>query len=140
MKLNPIKNFVKSSLKEVANVFRESRQTRAKEGKITRWRETKYTIFGKKPYLTRKEFIQRLQKTPKVIPGIGKISEEEKLEIPDMLYPKKEVGTFITPYEYKRGIRRLKKLVHRTPSLREKQELRKKIKFLQYLIGQQDEK
>jgi len=131
---------IKKLAQATSKTLKTDSQKRAPEHKIIRWREEKRTLFGAKPYLTRKDLRRTLEKLPDNIPGIGKFKKEERLGLADYLFPEKEVGTYITPYEYHRGIRRLKKDLHRSPSLRERQEIRKKIKFLEYLKGEKDEK
>ena len=117
-----------------------SLRKRAPEHKIVRWREKKQTLFGVRPHITRKELQKTFEKLPDNIPHIGKFSKEERLKIIEELYPQKEVGTFVTPSEYNRGIRMLKKALRRTGNLRKRQEIRTKIKFLQHLKGEQNEK
>ena len=134
-----------STVKKLARVVSQTLKTqphrRAPQHKIIHWKETKnQSIFGEKPYLTHKQLYRKLKRIPDNILGIGKISKKEKLSLIDELYSKDKVGTYITSSEYHRGIRELKKQLHRLGSLRKRQEIRKKIKFLKYFKGGQDEK
>ncbi len=136
---------IKGLAREMAKALKggggsSSLRKRAPEHKIVHWREEKQALFGVKPHITRKELQKTFEKLPDNIPHVGKFSKEERLKIIEELYPQKEVGTFVTPSEYNRGIRMLKKTLRRTGNLRKRQEIRTKIKFLQFLKGEQNEK
>lgn len=135
-----IKNIAREVAKTLNTGNSSSLRKRAPEHKIVRWREKKQTLFGVRPHITRKELQKTFEKLPDNIPHIGKFSKEERLKIIEELYPKERVGTFVTPSEYNRGIRMLRKALRRTGNLRERQTIRNKIKFLQYLKGEQNEK
>jgi hypothetical protein len=130
---------LKSIAKATIIPQKQGKQQRVKEQKIIK-REVKSGFFGGKPYIHRSQFRKMLRKAPKRVPGGGVLTEQEKLAIEKEVFPQKEYGSYITTWEFKKGIRHLKRLKGRVTSPLERMKLRRKIRFLESLEGKENEK
>ncbi len=111
------------------------RHKKAPEGEFTK-RESKVEgIFGNKPHITRRRFRKKLREAPRHISEASAFSKEERVGMEEKLFPTKEYGAYITPYEVNKRMRRLKKELYRSREPQEKVKMRKQLKFLEKLKG-----
>jgi hypothetical protein len=108
---------------------------RAPGGEITKRDTSKEGMFGKKPHITRRRFRQLLKTAPRRIPEASKFSTQERIAMEEGMFPKKEYGAYISPYEVNKKVRKLKKELYRSRDAAKKIEIRKQIDFLKKLKG-----
>ena len=113
---------------------------RAKEPKIIKREEKVNTLFKGKPYITRQWFRRALKRAPIYNPKTRIFSAKERVAMEKNLFPRKKFGYFISPWEYHKKIRELKKQRHYAKTWQEKEKLYKEIQFLKELEGKKDEK
>ncbi|MCX6737838.1 MAG: hypothetical protein NTY11_00185 [Candidatus Parcubacteria bacterium] len=115
-------------------------EKRAPESLITKKQSTNKGIFRGKAFLGRTEFKRFLKKAPERIPGvIGNFPEKERVAMEEELFPKKEFGDCITPYEINRRLRNLKREVLYESDAGKKVEKRKQLEYLEALKSRPEE-
>jgi hypothetical protein len=94
------------------------------------------SIFGGKPFLQRPELRERLRKASPFIPGSGgrMIGAKERVGLEKEVFGKK-YGPGITPREYSRGLKDLRKAKSKAPTQAERFKIERKIRYLKGLGG-----
>ena len=108
-------------------------ERKEKEPKIIKREEKAKTLFRGKPYITRQWFRRALKRAPTYIPRSRIIPTKERVSIEKNLFPMKRFGYFITPGEYHKRIRELKKEKHYAKTTKAKKQLYRRINFLKDL-------
>ncbi|MBU1045649.1 hypothetical protein KJ616_00825 [Patescibacteria group bacterium] len=115
-------------------------EKRAPEEEITKRPSGGKGLFGGKPFLRRPDFRRVLKKAPERLPGVvGGFKEKERVALEEGLFPKKEFGEYITPYEVNRRLRNLKREMIRERNISRKLEKRKELQYLEALRGKPEE-